>query len=71
MLNTGSDFGIAYLKMHRYTIHRKLTKCSLVAQAELRHKIALLHAAAELHKSVQAQFCGGGEGGTVNPLGGR
>jgi transcriptional regulator with XRE-family HTH domain len=61
MISSGSDFDMAYLHMHRYTLTRKVTKCSLAAQASLRHKIALLHAAAELHKSVQREFCGGGE----------
>ncbi|RYY70769.1 MAG: XRE family transcriptional regulator [Chitinophagaceae bacterium] len=37
------------LELHREGLIRKLSKCSLPAQAALRHKIALQYAAAELH----------------------
>jgi transcriptional regulator with XRE-family HTH domain len=37
------------LEAHRYAMLRKLNKCSLPAQATLRHKIALQRAAAGLH----------------------
>jgi transcriptional regulator with XRE-family HTH domain len=55
------------LEVHRYSLSRKLTRLGLPAQAALRNKIGLLHAAAELHKSVRQQFHGetvNGEGRT-------
>ena len=51
-----------FLEVHRYSLCRKLTRFGLPAQATLRNKIGLLHAAAELHKSVRQRF----HGETVN-----
>ena len=56
---TGAEkehFGFAYLNLHRYNLCRKIQKCSLPAQTALRNKIALLYAAAELHKASLQEF---------------
>jgi transcriptional regulator with XRE-family HTH domain len=50
------NFGLAYLNLHRYNLCRKIQKCSLPAQAALRNKVALLFAAAELHKASLQEF---------------
>jgi transcriptional regulator with XRE-family HTH domain len=50
------NFGLAYLNLHRYNLCRKIQKCSLPAQAALRNKVALLFAAAELHKASLQEY---------------
>lgn len=57
-----SGFAPGWLETHHYRALCKLNKCSLVAQANLRHKIALLHAAATLHQSVGEKYGGDGNG---------
>ncbi len=46
--NQDAGKGLAYLKIHRAIIIRKITRCGPVMQAALRKKIALLRAAAAL-----------------------
>jgi transcriptional regulator with XRE-family HTH domain len=50
------NFRQGFLELHRYHITRKLIRCSLPAQAALRHKITLLQAAAELNKTVHLKY---------------
>ena len=51
-----ANFGVGYFEIHRHKLCRTLNKCSMPAQANLRHRIALLYAEAELHKSVHQEF---------------
>jgi transcriptional regulator with XRE-family HTH domain len=51
-----SPFGTIQLEIHRAELCRRLSKCSQPAQAHLRHRIGLLRAAAEMHKSLQQQY---------------
>jgi hypothetical protein len=51
-----TNFRVGYFEIHRSTLCRSVNKCSLPAQANLRHRIALLYAEAELHKSVHQEF---------------
>lgn len=49
-------FSPGFLEMHRHMLLQKLAKCSLPAQANLRNRIALLYAEAELSKGLQQQY---------------
>ena len=50
------NLGTVYLQGHRLDLLKKINKVSQPAQADLRHRVALLHAAAELHLTVRKEF---------------